>query len=140
MEAKQRDELINGLVSRVITTGPPPVRSVPLKVKDTLTFILTNELIQTQSSVINGAAVEWQAVMSQEGDAIGITQLLRRRNGLPLQGATGEERLKSFLSLFDENDTLKLQIVDIRERMFANIDDEGQERKSTSYYYVFKVV
>ena len=48
--------------------------------------------------------------------------------------------MKSFLDLFDENDTLKVKVKDVRHRDFYNVDDDGKESKTTSNYYIFEVV
>lgn len=139
MEAKQKEALVNALLSNVVNSDATS-RAIPVAKGDTFTFVLNDKLIQKQTSTINGGTVEWSGVVDKDGNVISSRQITRRRNGLPLSGNTEGERMKSFLDLFDENDTLKVKVKDVRHRDFYNVDDDGKESKTTSNYYIFEVV
>lgn len=137
MEAKQKSDLKNQLIGKM-TKGGDAARGVPIKKDDTFTFKLDVNLIQPQKSEINGRAVEWDGIMAADGSLLSATQLTRRRNGLNLSGNTVAERIASFCDLFDENDTLKLKVKEVRTRTFVNVDDDNKRSESTSNYLVFE--
>ena len=139
MEARQKEALVNALLTNVVNSDDTS-RAVPVAKGDTFTFVLSENLVQKQTSTINGATVEWSGVVDKDGNVFSTRQITRRRNGLPLSGNTEGERMRSFFELFDENDTLKVKVKDIRQREFTNTNDEGKESKSTSNYYIFAVI
>lgn len=139
MEAKQKEDLVNKLLANVVNSDAAS-RAVPVAKGDTFTFVLSDKLVQKQTSTINGTTVEWSGVVDKDGNVFSSRQITRRRNGLNLTGITEGERIKSFFDLFDENDTLKVKVKDIRQREFVNMNDEGKESKSTSSYYIFTVI
>lgn len=139
MDAKQKETLVNTLLANVVDANATS-RAVPVAKGDTFTFVLSEKLIQKQKSTINGATVEWSGVVDKDGNVFSTRQITRRRNGLNLTGNTEGERMRSFCGLFDENDTLKVKVKDIRQREFTNTNDEGKESKSTSNYYIFAVI
>lgn len=138
MEAKQKETIIKTLVAN-LSNANNASRNLPIEKGDTFTFVLSEKLIQPQKSTINGVERDWDAIVDTEGNVMSVVQITRRRNGLPLSGTTEGERLQSFCSLFDENDTLKLRVTDVRHRQFENVDDSGKVTHSTSNYYVFKI-
>lgn len=139
MEARQKEALVNALLSNVVNADATS-RAIPVAKGDTFTFVLGENLIQKQTSTINGATVEWSGVVDKDGNVFSSRQITRRRNGLPLSGNTEGERMRSFFELFDENDTLKVKVKDIRQREFVNTDEEGKESRSTTNYFIFTVM
>lgn len=139
MEAKQKEQLVGDLLAK-LTNSDEVARAVPVEKGDVFTFILDKDILKPQTSVINGTSVQWTGVVDKDGNVFSSKAITRRRNGLPLEGNTEGERMRSFFGLFDENDVLKVKVGGIRHREFSNTDEEGKESKSTANYFVFSIL
>lgn len=136
---EQTNNIIATIMANVVG-GDDPVRAIPLQVGDKLHFKLDNNLITKETTTINGRQITWGAIHCTINDtdaAISLQQIVRRRNGLNLIGNSVSDCIKSFLSLFDNNGTLTIQITKIITRNFVNRALDGTEQISTSNYYIF---
>lgn len=138
MNATQKEKIKSTLVGN-LSKGNDAPRSLPTAKGDTFIFKLSDKLVAKQTTVIRNETVEWDGIVAEDGSVLSATQITRRRNGLPLTGNTVKERISSFIDLFDENDTLKLTVADVRTRDFTNVDDDGKTSVSKSSYLIFKV-
>lgn len=84
------------------------------------------------------SGIKWTYLVSTDDSKVSLSHLLRRRNGLPIDGKSNEERLKSLISLFtlvDGQLVLTVKVVDIKYRTTMY---EGEE--ITSQYPIFEVI
>ena len=119
----------------VVNGGEKEARMVPLAVGDELNFTLSKEMFVPRKETINGTQQEWTDLQTDGDVAVSASQLTRRNNGLTLEGKTIKERLASFVNLFTDEGTLKLKVIKVVERTFAQADGST----STSRYLKFEV-
>lgn len=119
----------------VVNGGEKEARMVPLAVGDELNFTLSKEMFVPRKETINGTQQEWTDLQTDGDVAVSASQLTRRNNGLTLEGKTIKERLASFVNLFTDEGTLKLKVIKVVERAFAQADGST----STSRYLKFEV-
>ena len=116
-----------------VNGGEKEARMVPLAVGDELNFTLSKEMFVPRKETINGTTQEWTDIQTDGDVAVSASQLIRRNNGLTLNGKTIKERLASFVDLFSEEGTLKLKVTKVVERDFT----DPNSKKSISRYLKF---
>lgn len=142
------EDLFNGIDSSEMN-GNVRVGAESVKKGTKLTFVTPTkeqlESIFTAKTVQNSNSV-WFAFPTKEGREISIARLIRVGNGLPIEGITPEERIKSFVTLIVKNGgTLIVEVINVAEtgRVFKNTrtNAEGKEEEVESKQTVwsFKV-
>ena len=86
------------------------VGGFPLRPNDVLVFVPQANLIVEHPAQQGINA--WTGLLAINGVEVSISQLLRRNNGLRLQGTTPTERLRAFFQLGDENGQVRIQVVE----------------------------
>lgn len=74
--------------------------------------------------------------MTDDGVGISVRQLTRRNNGLKLEGVSLNQRVKSFVTLFDDEGHLILRIAKVGEREWLKPNGET----TISKYLKFEII
>lgn len=93
-------------------------------------------MFANRAEVIDGILCKWTEAVTDDGVGISVRQLTRRNNGIILEGKTINERIRSFVDLFDEDGHLTLQIAKVVEREFLKANGET----TISKYLKFEII
>ena len=86
------------------------VGGFPLQPNDVLVFVPQANLIVEHPAQQGINA--WTGLLALNGVEVSISQLLRRNNGLRIEGTTPTERLRAFFQLGDANGRVTIQVVE----------------------------
>lgn len=107
--------------------------------KEQLQAIFTAKTIQNSDST-------WFAFPTKEGREISVARIIRVGNGLPIEGVTPEERVKSFVTLIVKNGgVLVVEVSDVKPtgRKFKNVrtnsDGKSEEVETEQTVWSFKL-
>ena len=128
MTQEEMSQVVEELVSK-LTNGTSAVRNVPFFKGDKLTFTLGSDMIISHPA--NGAISAWDGIKTASGAEISTSQILRKNNGLPLEGNTVSERFKSFCNFLGETDgTRTITIAEIRNRELIQMDGTHTQQRT----------
>ena len=99
-------------------------------------FTLSERLFANRVEVIDGLLCKWTEAVTDDGVGISVRQLTRRNNGLKLEGVSLNQRVKSFVTLFDDEGHLILRIAKVVEREWLKPNGET----TISKYLKFEII
>lgn len=100
----------------LIINGDKESTMFPFAVGNIYSFTLSERLFANRAEVIDGLLCKWTEAVTDDGVGISVRQLTRRNNGLKLEGVSLNQRVKSFVTLFDDEGHLILRIAKVVER------------------------
>lgn len=125
---KEQMEIINTMVSAVIGGGDPP-RNIPFYEGQLLTFTFSKDMVKQHPATNDINA--WTGIVAVDGTEVSVSQLVRRNNGLALDGDTVADRVKNFLTkvVDAENSTYRITIKAIRTRELIQSDGKHSQQR-----------
>lgn len=128
MTQEEINQFAEELVGK-LTNGTSAVRNVPFFKGDKLTFTLANDMIISHPASGNIGA--WDGIKTASGAEVSTSQILRKNNGLPLEGNTVAERFKSFCNFLGETDgTRTITIAEVRNRELIQSDGTHTQQRT----------
>lgn len=113
----------------VIVNGENESTIFPFTEGETYHFTLSKDLLRNRAEFIDDILCKWTEAITDEQVAISVRQLTLRNNGLKLEGKTLNERVQSFLTLFDTDGHLTLRITKVIEREWTKPNGKIGMRK-----------
>lgn len=108
----------------------------PFTEGETYHFTLGKDLLRNRVEYIDDILCKWTEAVTDEQVAISVRQLTLRNNGLRLNGKTVNQRVQSFLTLFDNDGHLTLRITKVIEREWTKPNGKPGLRK----YLKFEII
>ena len=113
----------------VVVNGDSETTIFPFSEGETYHFTLSKDILRNRAEYIDDILCTWTEVITDEQVAISVRQLSLRNNGPKLEGKTLNERLQSFLNLFDTDGHLTLRITKVIEREWTKPNGKIGKRK-----------
>lgn len=92
-------------------------------------FTKSNSLFANRAEIIDGILCKWTEAVADDCVGISVRQLTLRNNGLVLEGKTINERIRSFVDLFDDDGHLTLRIAKVIEKEWTKPNGDMGVRK-----------
>ena len=118
----------------LIINGDKESTMFPFAVGNIYSFTLSE--FANRAEVIDGLLCKWTEAVTDDGVGISVRQLTRRNNGLKLEGVSLNQRVKSFVTLFDDEGHLILRIAKVVEREWLKPNGET----TISKYLKFEII
>lgn len=110
-------------------------------------FVITdqksaNAFCTTETFEQNGNTIEFDQLHTDDGDTLALSQVIRRRNGIELDGYTNQERFDSFFSMVKDakEDGITLKVADVVNAVFGVTNAEGVQEERKSRQFVFEIL
>lgn len=118
---QENQAIVDALVTK-LQNGKNVARNVPFSKGDKLTFKLSNNMLVNHPAT--GGISAWDGVKTENDMEISVSQLVRKNNGLPLNGNTVAERFASFCEFLTESEdgVRTITISDVRTRELIQTD------------------
>lgn len=123
-------------INDLIINGDKEATMFPFAVGNIYSFTLSERLFVNRAEVIDGILCKWTEAVADDGVGISVRQLTRRNNGLKLEGVSLNQRVKSFVTLFDDEGHLILRIAKVVEREWLKPNGET----TISKYLKFEII
>lgn len=120
----------------LIINGDKESTMFPFAVGNIYSFTLSERSFANRAEVIDGLLCKWTEAVTDDGVGISVRQLTRRNNGLKLEGVSLNQRVKSFVTLFDDEGHLILRIAKVIEREWLKPNGET----TISKYLKFEII
>lgn len=119
------------LIASIVVENSNETRSMPISVGDVLVFDANAENFTQEVPPANGIGA-WTRINAEEG-AISATQLLRKGNGISLDGDDNTTRLRNLIDVYGDDDAVfSVLIYDEKIRKVS----DGNDR----HYYKLRVI
>ena len=123
-------------INDLIINGEKESTMFPFAVGNIYSFTLSERSFVNRAEVIDGILCKWTEAVADDGVGISVRQLTRRNNGLKLEGVSLNQRVKSFVTLFDDEGHLILRIAKVVEREWLKPNGET----TISKYLKFEII
>lgn len=123
-------------INDLIINGDKEAMMFPFAVGNIYSFTLSERSFANRAEVIDGLLCKWTEAVTDDGVGISVRQLTRRNNGLKLEGVSLNQRVKSFVTLFDDEGHLILRIAKVIEREWLKPNGET----TISKYLKFEII
>lgn len=99
------------------------------------------EFCTTETFEQNGQAIEYDQLHTSDGDTLSLSQVIRRRNGINLQGETPQERFNDFFDMVANSEKgVTLEVAKVVNASFYVTNAEGEKEERHSKQFVFNML
>lgn len=149
--ANKKEQTIIELIENAATTvvnSNDSVRGVPVSKGDEFRFVCTNAdelkklLTKEVFTAENNKETPYNVLNAVDGSQVSLTQLIRKRNGIDLNGDSRGERTQSLLELINSygDEGLSIRVVKVVDVTFVKTNEDGEKEETTSKLLKFEVL